>query len=94
MEYNWYWVLGVLNDAILLHVQLWRRNLLWYAGMTGIVYSFGKALLPAKEATPSVTRNLFEDIGTALKKVSQYTHFTIRIIGKAEDGMPTFTTFV
>jgi autophagy-related protein 9 len=66
---------GILNDAILLHVQLWGRNLLWYAGMAGIVYSVGKALLPTKEATPSVTRNLFQDMDTALKNVSQYTHY-------------------
>ena len=67
--------LGVLNDAILLHVQLWDRNLLWYAGMAGIVYSVGKALLPTKEATPSVTRNLFGDMDTSLKNVAQYTHY-------------------
>jgi autophagy-related protein 9 len=68
-------LLGVFNDAILLHVQLWGRNLLWYAGMAGIVYSVGKVLLPAKEATPSVTRNLFEDMDMALKNVAQYTHY-------------------
>jgi autophagy-related protein 9 len=68
-------VLGVLNDAILLHVQLWGRNLLWYAGMAGLVYSVGKALLPSKEATPSVTRNLFDDMDNALKNVSVYTHY-------------------
>lgn len=66
--------LGVLNDAILLHVQLGGRNLLWYAGMAGIVYSVGKALLPTKEATPSVSKNLFEDMDAALKEVSQHTH--------------------
>jgi autophagy-related protein 9 len=68
-------VLGVLNDAILLHVQLWGRNLLWYAGIAGLVYSVGKALLPSKEATPSVTRNLFDDMDNALKNVSVYTHY-------------------
>eukprot|EP00536_Pseudo-nitzschia_multiseries_P004750 jgi/Psemu1/64765/estExt_Genemark1.C_820004 len=69
-------VLGiVVNDGFLLHVQLWGRNLVWYAGMAGIVYSIGKALEPAKEATPSVTKNLFEDMDVALKKVSQHTHF-------------------
>jgi autophagy-related protein 9 len=31
-------LLGVLNDAILLHVQLWGRNLLWYAGIAGESY--------------------------------------------------------
>eukprot|EP00934_Nitzschia_sp_Nitz4_P002153 Nitzschia sp. Nitz4//scaffold68_size99682//87472//90537//NITZ4_004576-RA/size99682-snap-gene-0.10-mRNA-1//-1//CDS//3329556629//2153//frame0 len=68
-------VLGVLNDAILLHVQLWGRNLLWYVGIAGIVYSVGKALLPSKDAQPSVTRNLFSDMDTALKEVSSHTHY-------------------
>jgi autophagy-related protein 9 len=68
-------VLGVMNDAILLHVQLWGRNLLWYAGIAGIVYSVGKALLPTKEAQPSVTRNLFADMDAALKQVSTHTHY-------------------
>ena len=68
-------VLGVLNDAILLHVQLWGRNLLWYAGIAGLVYSVGKALLPTKEATPSVARNLFDDMDNALKNVSVHTHY-------------------
>ena len=62
-------LLGVINDAILLHVQLWGRNLLWYAGIAGIIYSIGKALIPAKEAQPSVTRNLFDDMDFALKNV-------------------------
>lgn len=69
-------VLGVVvNDALLLHVQLWGRNLVWYAGIAGIVYSIGKALEPTKEATPSASRNIFEDMDTALKNVSQYTHY-------------------
>lgn len=68
-------VLGVLNDAILLHVQLWGRNLLWYAGIAGIIYSIGKALLPTKESQPSVSRNLFADMDTALKAVSKHTHY-------------------
>jgi autophagy-related protein 9 len=68
-------LLGVMNDAILLHVQLWRRNLLWYAGIAGIVYSIGKALVPTKEAQPRVTRNLFADMDAALKNVSKHTHY-------------------
>jgi len=69
-------VLGVVvNDALLLHVQLWGRNLVWYAGMAGIIYSIGKALEPTKEATPSASRNMFEDMDTALKNVSQHTHY-------------------
>lgn len=68
-------LLGVMNDAILLHVQLWGRNLLWYAGIGGIVYSIGKALVPSKEAQPRVTRNLFSDMDAALKNVSKHTHY-------------------
>lgn len=69
-------VLGVVvNDALLLHVQLWGRNLVWYAGIAGITYSIGKALEPTKEATPSASRNIFEDMDTALKNVSEHTHY-------------------
>ena len=70
-------VLGVVvNDDLLLHVQLWGRNLLWYAGIAGITYSIGKSLEPAKEAALSASRNnIFEDMDTALKNVSQYTHY-------------------
>ena len=69
-------VLGVMNDAILLHVQLWGRNLLWYAGIAGIVYSIGKGLLPSKEAQPKARRgNLFADMDAALKNVSTHTHY-------------------
>jgi autophagy-related protein 9 len=68
-------VFGVLNDAILLHVQLFGRNLLWYAGLAGMAYTIGKALLPTKEATPSVTRNLFQDMDVGLKNVSNHTHY-------------------
>jgi autophagy-related protein 9 len=67
-------VFGILNDAILLHVQLFGRNLLWYAGIAGMAYTVGKALRPTKEATPSVTRNLFQDMDIALKNVSKHTH--------------------
>eukprot|EP00531_Pseudo-nitzschia_arenysensis_P016843 CAMPEP_0116147350 /NCGR_PEP_ID=MMETSP0329-20121206/17707_1 /TAXON_ID=697910 /ORGANISM="Pseudo-nitzschia arenysensis, Strain B593" /LENGTH=1223 /DNA_ID=CAMNT_0003643271 /DNA_START=165 /DNA_END=3836 /DNA_ORIENTATION=+ len=70
-------VLGVVvNDDLLLHVQLWGRNLLWYAGIAGITYSIGKALEPTKEATLSAARNnIFEDMDSALKNVSQHTHY-------------------
>ncbi|CAJ1965643.1 unnamed protein product [Cylindrotheca closterium] len=68
-------LLGTISDSLLLHVALWGHNLLWYAGMAGIVYSIGKALVPTKEAQPSVSRNLFEDMDTALKNVSEYTHY-------------------
>ena len=68
-------VLGVLNDAILLHVQLWGRNLLWYAGIAAGIYSIGRSLVPTKEAQPSVTRNLFADMDAALQSVSTHTHF-------------------
>lgn len=39
------------------------------------MYSVGKALLPTKEATPSLTRNLFENMDMALKNVAQCTHY-------------------
>ena len=68
-------LLGTISDSLLLHVALWGHNLLWYAGMAGIVYSIGKALVPTKEFQPSVSRNLFEDMDTALKNVSEYTHY-------------------
>eukprot|EP00535_Pseudo-nitzschia_heimii_P005205 CAMPEP_0197174458 /NCGR_PEP_ID=MMETSP1423-20130617/969_1 /TAXON_ID=476441 /ORGANISM="Pseudo-nitzschia heimii, Strain UNC1101" /LENGTH=1238 /DNA_ID=CAMNT_0042623391 /DNA_START=138 /DNA_END=3854 /DNA_ORIENTATION=- len=69
-------VLGVVvNDALLLHVQLWGRNLVWYAGMAGIVYTIGKALEPTKEATPHVSKNIFEDMDYTLKNLSQHTHY-------------------
>lgn len=69
-------VLGVVvNDALLLHVQLWGRNLVWYAGIAGITYSVGKALEPSKEATLSASKNIFEDMDAALKDVSQHTHY-------------------
>jgi len=72
-------VLGVIvNDTLLLHVQLWGRNLVWYAGISGIVYSIGKAITPTKKATPSVsaTTNLFHDMDTLLHRIcTQYTHY-------------------
>ena len=68
-------VLGVLNDAILLHVQLWGRNLLWYAGIAAGIYSIGRSLVPTKEAQPSVTRNLFADMDAALQSLSTHTHY-------------------
>uniref|UniRef100_A0A7S0TCB0 Autophagy-related protein 9 n=1 Tax=Pseudo-nitzschia delicatissima TaxID=44447 RepID=A0A7S0TCB0_9STRA len=70
-------VLGVVvNDDLLLHVQFGGRNLLWYAGIAGITYSVGKALEPTKEATLSAARNnIFEDMDTALKNISQHTHY-------------------
>ena len=66
--------LGILNDAILLHVQVLDRNLLWYAGISGLLFTVGKSLLPPKEATPSASRNLFQDMDDALKHVSLFTH--------------------
>ena len=68
-------VLAAVNDAILLHVQIAGRNLLWYAGMAGIVYSIGKAISPAKEAQPSVSKTLFQDMDTALRSVANHTHY-------------------
>jgi len=68
-------VLGVLNDAILLNVQLWGRNLLWYAGIAAGIYSIGRSLVPTKEAQPSVTKNLFTDMDAALQSISTHTHY-------------------
>ena len=48
-------VFAALNDAILLHVKIADWNLLWFAGMAGIVYSTGKSMLPAHVAPPPHT---------------------------------------
>lgn len=69
-------VLGVVvNDALLLHVQLYGRNLVWYAGMAGIAYSIGSALEPTKESTLSVSKNLFDDMDTSFKRICSHTHY-------------------
>jgi|UPI0005819EBE autophagy-related protein 9 len=65
---------AAMNDAILLHVKIADWNLLWYAGVVGVVYSAGKAMLPTAEAQPRSSRNLFAEIDDALANVATYTH--------------------
>ena len=66
---------AAVNDAILLHVKIADWNLLWYAGMVGVVYSVGKSMLPTAAARPSSSRNLFAETEAALQKVGTYTHY-------------------
>lgn len=66
---------AAVNDAILLHVKIADWNLLWYAGVIGAAYSIGKAMVPGAEARRSSSRNLFEEMETALAKVSLHTHY-------------------
>jgi autophagy-related protein 9 len=67
--------LAGLNDAILLHVKIGNWNLLWYAGLLGVVFSGGKGLLPDESVIPQYHHDLFSDIDTALVKVSSHTHY-------------------
>jgi len=66
---------AAINDAILLHVKLGQWNLLWYVGIMGAAYSFGKGLLPDSSIHPKYQHNLFADMNTALAKVTKHTHF-------------------
>jgi Autophagy protein ATG9 len=65
---------AALNDAILLHVKIADWNLLWYAGVIGVVYSVGKGMLPTTAAQPRSSRNLFAEIDAALANVATYSH--------------------
>lgn len=66
---------AAINDAILLHVKVANWNLLWYAGLFGIFFSGGKALIPKPEAQSKSGRNLYAEIDEALETVSAATHF-------------------
>lgn len=65
---------AALNDAILLHVKIGDWNLLWYAGVLGVVYSTGKALQPSPGVHPRYLRNLFGEMDAALAQVATHTH--------------------
>jgi autophagy-related protein 9 len=66
---------AAINDAILLHVKIANWNLLWYAGLFGIFFSGGKALIPKPEAQSTSSRNLYAEIDEALETVSTFTHY-------------------
>lgn len=42
-------VLAAMNDAILLHVKIGQWNLLWYVGIFGMVFSFGRGMSQTQE---------------------------------------------
>lgn len=67
-------VFAALNDAILFNVKIGDWNLLWYGGISGVVYSVGKSMLPNTEAHPRFVRNLFVEMDAALEKVATHTH--------------------
>ncbi len=67
--------LAAMNDAILLHVRLGNRNLLWYVGIIGVAYSVGKGMLPKISVADRYRRNLFAEMDAALEKVSHHTHY-------------------
>jgi autophagy-related protein 9 len=68
---------AAINDAILLHVKIADWNLLWYAGVVGVVYSIGKSMLPAEESAsaPRNVRNLFAEMDAALLNIAKHTHY-------------------
>jgi hypothetical protein len=66
---------AAINDAILLHVKIGNWNLLWYVGILGAMYSFGKGLLPDSSIHPKYHHNLYAEMNAALSKVSAHTHY-------------------
>jgi autophagy-related protein 9 len=66
---------AAINDSILLHVKIADWNLLWYAGVVGISFSIGKAMLPNEESQPKVIRNLFAETDAALSNIATHTHY-------------------
>lgn len=68
-------IFAAINDAILLHVKIAEWNLLWYAGMVGVVYSVGKAMIPSEETRPRRIRNLHAETDAALTAVANHTHY-------------------
>lgn len=85
-------VFAAINDAILLHVKIADWNLLWYAGVVGVMYSIGKAMIPSEEARPRRIRNLHVETDAALANVATHTHhYNPQWKGKAHDET-TYTT--
>ena len=79
-------VFAAINDAILLHVRIADWNLLWYAGMVGVVFSVGKAMIPSEEVQPRRIRNLYAETDAALTTIANHTHYYIpRWKGRAHD---------
>jgi Autophagy protein ATG9 len=68
---------AAINDAILLHVKIADWNLLWYAGVVGVVYSVGKSMVPSDESSlhPRSIRNLLAETDAALQNVATHTHY-------------------
>jgi len=66
---------AAINDAILLHVKIADWNLLWYAGIVGVIYSTGKSMIPNREARPRYIKNMHETMDNALANVATYTHY-------------------
>mmetsp|Transcript_8745 Transcript_8745/g.18966 ORF Transcript_8745/g.18966 Transcript_8745/m.18966 type:complete len:814 (+) Transcript_8745:3-2444(+) len=68
---------AAMNDAILLHVKIGQWNLLWYAGVLGVIFSVGKGMIP-KATSPHfghARRNLIEDMNLELEKLATHTHY-------------------
>ncbi|GKZ00497.1 hypothetical protein MPSEU_001002100 [Mayamaea pseudoterrestris] len=68
-------VFAAINDAILLHVRIADWNLLWFAGMVGVVYSVGKGMMPSEEIRPRRIRNLYAETDAALSGIATHTHY-------------------
>jgi autophagy-related protein 9 len=79
-------VFAAINDAILLHVRIADWNLLWYAGVVGVLYSVGKAMIPSEETRPRRIRNLYAETDAALTSIANHTHYyTPHWKGRAHD---------
>lgn len=66
---------AAINDAILLHVKIADWNLLWYAGIVGVIYSAGKSMIPSGEARPRYVKNMFAAMDEALENIAAHTHY-------------------
>jgi len=66
-------VLAAINDAILLHVKIADWNLVWYAGVVGVAYSAGQAMIP-HERNHNI-RNQIAESNDALSNIVQHTHY-------------------
>lgn len=83
-------VFAAMNDAILLHVKIAQWNLLWFAGVAGIVFSIGKVMVPDnavanapnyqenrnKDGGPRryAGRNMFAEMDAALAEIAAHSH--------------------